>query len=91
MAPIIAYGVWQYPTWKGMAEAGTAFGARVGCSCRYVQGRDLQSCETDFEAAMALVSLSDDADKKRVTASTPFLASHSAHYAGESGCLLDPK
>ena len=88
---IIGYGIWQYPNGKGTAEAGTAYGARMGCSCRYVQDRDIKSCETDFEPGMAMVSLSDNAEEKRVTASVPFLATHSAHYAGETGCVLDPK
>lgn len=88
---ILAYGAWQYPRWKAMAEAGTAYGARVGCSCRYIQGRDLASCETDFEPGMEQVSLSEDAKAKRVTASVPFLASRSAVYAGDSGCILEQK
>lgn len=88
---ILAYGVWQYPKWKAMAEAGTAYGARVGCSCRFVQDRDLKSCETDFEPGMSMISLSEDTTKKSVTASTPFLATRTAHYAGDAGCLLDPK
>lgn len=91
VALVLAYGVWQYPTWKGMAEAGTAYGARVGCSCRYVQGRDLKSCETDFEPGMEMISLSEDPKAKRITASAPLLASHSAVYAGETGCLLEVK
>ncbi len=91
MALILGFGAWQYPEWKAMAEAGTAYGARVGCSCRFVEGRDLKSCETDFEPGMGMVSLSEDLAAKRVTASTPFLASHSAVYAGDSGCLLEAK
>lgn len=88
---ILAFGMWKYPEWKATAEAGTAYGARVGCSCRFVQGRDIKSCETDFEPGMSMVSLSEDAEAKRVTASVPFMATRSAHYAGETGCLLDPE
>ena len=91
MILILAYGAWQYPQWKATAEAGAAYGARVGCSCRYVQNRDLKSCETDFEPGMSMISLGEDATNKRITASAPFLASRSAHYAGDAGCLLDPQ
>lgn len=91
MILILAYGAWQYPQWQAMAETGSAYGARVGCSCRFVQGRDIKSCESDFEPGMGMVSLSEDTEAKRVTASVPFMATRSAHYAGDSGCLLDPK
>lgn len=86
---LIAFVAWNYSGWQKQADVGTAYGARVGCSCRFVQGRDLKSCESDFEPGMGLVSLYEDKDKKRVTASVPLLARHSAHYAGDTGCLLD--
>ena len=85
----IAFVAWNFSSWKAQANVGAAYGARVGCSCHFVQGRDLKSCESDFEPGMAMVSLSVDKDKKRVTASVPLLAGHSAHYAGDTGCLLD--
>lgn len=89
LALAAAFAIWRYPAWQGMAQAGAAYGARVGCSCRYIQGRDLKSCESDFVPGMEMISLSDDPETKRVTASAPLLASRSAHYAGDSGCLMD--
>jgi hypothetical protein len=74
----------------GKAEAGAAFGARTACSCRYVAGRDLKSCEKDFEPGMALVSLSDDAEDKAVTARVPLLSSATARYREGFGCVLEP-
>ncbi|MBN8842167.1 MAG: hypothetical protein J0H88_02875 [Sphingomonadales bacterium] len=82
--------VWQFPSFKAQAELGSAYAARVGCSCRYVQGRSLESCQTDFEPGMELVSLSEDPATKTVTGSVPLLASRSARYAGASGCLINP-
>ncbi len=82
--------VWQLPSWRAQAQAGAAYGARIGCSCRYVQGRDLASCETDFEPGMELVSIADEPEMRGVTASVPLLASRRARYAGKSGCILDP-
>jgi hypothetical protein len=70
------------------ALAGTAYGARVGCSCRYLGGRDLKDCEKDFEPGMALIRLSEDDEMKSVTASVPLLASQTATYREGYGCVL---
>ncbi len=83
--------VWKFPALQAQAELGSAYAARVGCSCRYVQGRSLESCQSDFEPGMDMVSLSEDAATKTVTGSVPLLASRSARYAGASGCLLRPE
>ena len=82
--------VWKFPSFRAQAELGSAYAARIGCSCRYVQGRDLESCQSDFEPGMEMVSLSEDPATRTITGSVPLLASRSAHYAGASGCLLDP-
>jgi hypothetical protein len=87
---LLAFLIWKFPSFKAQAELGSAYAARVGCSCRYVQGRSLESCQSDFEPGMELVSLSEDPATKTVTGSVPLLASRSARYAGASGCLLDP-
>lgn len=81
--------VWKFPSFKAQAELGSAYAARVGCSCRYVQGRGLDSCQSDFEPGMEMVSLSEDPATKTITASVPLLASRSARYAGASGCLIN--
>lgn len=87
---IAGVGIWQYPSIKGQAEAGSAYAARIGCSCRYVQGRSLNSCTTDFEPGMEMVSVDDDAEAKAVTGSVPLIASRTARFKGASGCILDP-
>ncbi|WP_237245976.1 hypothetical protein [Sphingopyxis witflariensis] len=83
--------IWKFPSFKAQAELGSAYAARVGCSCRYVQGRSLDSCQSDFEPGMELVSLAEDPATRTVTGSVPLLASRSARYAGASGCLLTPE
>ena len=88
---LAGFAIWQGPSIKAQAEAGAGFAARVGCSCRYVQGRDLDSCTTDFMPGMAMISLSEDPATKTVTASAPLLASRSARLAGRSGCLMVPE
>lgn len=87
---IAIFAIWKFPSFKAQAELGSAYAARVGCSCRYVQSRSLESCQSDFEPGMEMVSLSEDSSTKTVTGSVPLLASRSARYAGASGCLMQP-
>lgn len=82
--------IWKFPSFKAQAELGSAYAARVGCSCRYVQGRSLESCQTDFEPGMEMVSLSEEPATKTITGSVPLLASRSARYTGVSGCMIEP-
>ena len=88
---VVAIGVlwlvWNWGSIKGQAQLGAAYGAHVACSCRYIAGRDLKSCETDFEPGMELVSVSDDPENKRITASVPFLAEAVAERRGLFGCV----
>lgn len=71
------------------ATAGTAYLARVACSCRYVGGRSLKDCEKDRLAGMEIIRLSEDPNFKSVTASTPLIASATASYREGYGCLLE--
>ena len=73
----------------GYARAGTAYGARVACSCRYVAGRSLQDCAKDKLKGMELVTLSDNDEAKSVTARMLVLASDTATYREGYGCVLD--
>ena len=73
----------------GYSQAGTAYGARVACSCRYVDGRELQSCRQDMERGMGIVFLSEDESSKSVTARVPLLASTTARYRKGWGCVLE--
>ena len=86
---LIAYTVWQLPTWRAMAQTGAAYGARVGCSCRFIEGRAIGSCATDLEPGMEAVSLSENAENRSVTARVPLLASRTARFIADSGCVLD--
>lgn len=69
-------------------EAGTAYAARVACSCRFVAGRSMEDCGKDKLAGMELVSLSANEDTKSVTASIPFVASDTASFREGYGCVL---
>jgi hypothetical protein len=86
---LAAGGVWYLrESLMEEAIAGTAYGARVGCSCRYLGGRGLKDCEKDFEPGMALIRLSEDDKAKSVTASVPLLSSQTATYRAGYGCVL---
>ena len=86
-AMLVALLIWNWGSIKGQARVGAAYGAHITCSCRYIEGRDMASCETDKEDGMELVSLSDDPENKRVYASVPFLAEAVAERRGAFGCM----
>ncbi len=85
-----AVAAWFYgEAIRGYALAGTGYGAKNACSCRYISGRELGSCESDFVPGMEVVFLSEDAEDKAVTASVPLVASQTARYRDGYGCVLD--
>ncbi|MGH6787864.1 MAG: hypothetical protein ACREBO_13625 [Novosphingobium sp.] len=73
----------------GYAKVGAAYGARVACSCRFVAGRGLEDCEKDFEPGMELISLSEDAEAKSVTARFALVHAETATYREGEGCVLE--
>ncbi len=79
--------IWNWSSIKGQARVGAAYGAHITCSCRYIEGRDMASCETDKEKGMEIVRLSDDPENKRIYASVPFLAEAVAERRGAFGCI----
>lgn len=79
--------IWNWNSIKGQARVGTAYAAHIACSCRYIEGRDMTSCETDMEPGMEIVSLADDPDNKRVAAGVLFLAEAVAERRGAFGCI----
>jgi hypothetical protein len=87
---LLALLAWNWRALSARAALGAAYGARVACSCRYVEGRDMPNCQGDKEPGMAMVSLSDHPDARAVSASVPLIASRIARYRPGWGCLLDP-
>lgn len=71
------------------AAAGTAYGARVACSCRFVAGRSMGDCAKDKLAGMGMIRFRADEDAKSVTASVPLIASETARLREGYGCVLD--
>ncbi|NVD44383.1 hypothetical protein [Qipengyuania atrilutea] len=86
---VIAGAIWLYRApIHGYAAAGTAYSARVACSCRFVAGRSLDDCAKDKLAGMELVRLSEDDEARSVTASFPLVRSDTASYREGYGCVL---
>lgn len=92
LAALIAlYLALNWPRMMLRAHMAAGFGARMACSCRYVEGRDLKSCQSDFKGleGMALVRFRDDPEAKIMRASIPLLASRAAAFKPGFGCLPD--
>ena len=89
---VLAASGWLYvrSSLGGDITAGTAYSARVACSCRFVAGRSLEDCGKDMLAGMELITLSDDPANKTVTASVPTLGQATARYREGYGCVLEP-
>jgi hypothetical protein len=79
--------LWNWNSITGQARVAAAYGAHITCACRYIEGRDMASCETDKEKGMEIVQLSDDPENKRVYATVPFLAKAVAERRGAFGCM----
>lgn len=89
LAIIIALLAWFWQPLNAYAVAGASYGARIGCSCRFVEGRELGDCRKDFEPGMQLVRLSEDASAKSVTASFALFRRQTAFYRLGEGCVLE--
>ncbi|MFT5330014.1 MAG: hypothetical protein ACI9KA_001091 [Parasphingorhabdus sp.] len=85
---LIAVLAYNYAPIKGQLNIGTAYGARVACSCHYVEGRDIEDCQKDFEPGMELIGLSVDEERKRVTASALMIESATAEFREGWGCMM---
>lgn len=88
---VLLYVAISWPRWQLRAVMASGFGARIACSCRYIDGRSLKSCEGDFAGldGMQLVRLADDPAHRTVQASVPLLARRSARFRKGYGCLPD--
>ena len=71
-------------------ERGVGDAARVACGCRYIEGRPLGQCPSDFEAGMEPIRLKDDPATKTVTAYVPVIASRSVRFDPVLGCQPEP-
>jgi hypothetical protein len=85
---LISVLAYNYAFIKGQLNIGTAYGARVACSCHYIGGRDIEDCRKDFEPGMELIGLTVDEEQKRVTASALSIESATAEFREGWGCMM---
>jgi hypothetical protein len=88
-ALLVALVALSWDALRARAQVAAAIGARVTCSCRYVEGRDIKQCPGDLDPGVGIARVTDDPQAKRVSAWVPLLASRSAHYRAGFGCLMD--
>jgi len=88
---VAAFCAWNWAAWRAKASIAAGFGARVACSCRYVEGRDIKSCGTDLAGlpSMGVVHLSDRPEARAVDARVPLLARRTARAVPGFGCVMD--
>lgn len=85
--------VWLGASWSHLhqlSRVAASVGAKVGCSCHYIEGRPLGECPSDFEPGMGPVWLSDDAATHTITARYAIIATERATWHEGQGCLLEP-
>lgn len=83
--------VWKWPEWQAQARAGSAYAARITCSCRFIEGRSTESCARDIADDAGMVRVNENAEERAVWASVPLLASARARLKPGFGCLMEPQ
>lgn len=88
---VAAVGAWLYVrSLTPQLQLGVGYAARVACGCRFIEGRPLAQCRTDFEAGMEPIRLREDARAKSLTAYVPLIASRTATLDPVLGCQPEP-
>lgn len=85
------FAVWKWPEWQAQAQARSAYAARIACSCRFVEGRSMDSCAQDIADDAGLVRVREDAEDRAVSAGVPLLGSARARLKPGFGCLMEPE
>lgn len=86
---VLGVAAWYWPAISGNAVAAASVGARIACSCHFVEGRPLGQCRDDFESGMGLVTVSADEAGKSVTARVLLLSRQKATLREGAGCVLE--
>ena len=95
-SPVLALcllaGAWLGLRYSGtgqQAQLAAGYIAHVTCSCRFVSGRDMASCDSDREPGTEVVQVSEDTANRTITAKVPLLSRRTARFDPEYGCTLD--
>jgi hypothetical protein len=86
----LALTAWFWTRMRATALSRAAYAAETGCLCRYAAGRSGGSCQADPNVKQSWVGLHEDASAHSMTASVPVLASQTARWTPDGGCVLDP-
>jgi hypothetical protein len=81
---------WFWTRMRVTAEARASYAAQTGCLCRYTARRSMASCQGDANVKQTWVGLHEDAPTRSLTATVPLLATQTARWSPEGGCVLDP-
>lgn len=87
----LALGLSPLALWANVT-VGTAMGAKLGCSGRYLTGLDADQVQADlasYSAALGAVDVAYDDTQQRATATLFGMAPTSASYRQGMGCTLD--
>ncbi|MBB6123860.1 hypothetical protein [Sphingobium subterraneum] len=85
---LAAFVAWNWGAWRAKAQAGSAYAARITCSCRYVEGRTMDSCQGDVALDAGAVSLTEIPEHQTIVGRVPLLGRASAQYKAGYGCLM---
>lgn len=88
LAATVGVVIWQWPHWRASAAAGSAYAARITCSCRYIEGRSAESCAHDIADDASMVSIAESPEEKAITGSVPLLGRATARFKPGYGCLM---
>lgn len=83
--------VWKWSEWQAQAQAGSAYAARITCSCRFIEGRSMESCARDIADDAGLVRVREETETRAVSASVPLFGSARAHLKPGFGCVMEPQ
>ena len=83
---IAGAAVYWVPRYLRLAITGAGYSAELACACLFVSGRDIQSCQTDFDPAARRISL--EIGKDEVTASVPLIVRRTARFEPGFGCTI---
>lgn len=91
LGALVLLSVLKWPHWQAQARAGSAYAARITCSCRFVEGRSAESCARDIADDAGLVMVREESKERAVSASVPLLGSAQARLKPGFGCLMEPE
>ncbi|MGA1341962.1 MAG: hypothetical protein ACO33A_02780 [Hyphomonas sp.] len=73
------------------ARIASAYGAKMVCSCRFVAGRPMESCLTDFTADLSQIKFKESGDTIRASVLGGLISSQARNTGPETGCTMVEK